>query len=92
MDDDAIDAEFRVVGDPLPQRWRVHWFSMFYSLTFYAGCIAIAASHEDAATRGGAVFGAAIFGPMMRFFGQIAEKIPEQEAQQLRRRLLRHAD
>ena len=83
---DVIDAEFEPVDRP-PKR-RFPWFTALYTLTFYAGCIAVAASNEAPETRGAAAFGAAIFGPAMRFFSQIGQRVSEQEAQSLRWRLL----
>lgn len=81
-----IDAEY---VDVTPrQKRRFPWFSVLYSLAFYGGCIAIAASNEDAWTRGAAAFGAAIFAPTIRFFSLARESVSEQEEQQLRWRLL----
>lgn len=91
-DRDVIDADFDVVGEPAFQPFRIHWFTLLYSVAFYAGCIALAASNEEPATRGAAAFGAATFGPIVRFFGQMTQKTSEREARQLRRRLLCRED
>lgn len=88
----VVDADFDVVGEPPFRPFRIHWFSLAYTLAFYAGCIAIAASNEEPATRGAAAFGAATFGPIVRFFGQMTQTTSEREARQLRRRLLRRED
>lgn len=84
---DVIDGEYTVV-EPAYRPFKFRWFTTLYSLAFYAGCIAVAASNEEPATRGAAAFGAAIFWPSMRFFGLAAQRVTEQEAQQLRSRLL----
>ena len=84
---DVVDAEFSVV-EPTYRPFKFRWLTAIYFAIFYAACIYAAVSQEDPWTRAAAVIGAIVFGPMLKFFGLAAQRVSEQEAHQLRSRLL----
>lgn len=84
---DYIEGEYEVV-EPAYRPPRFRWFTALYTAAFYAACIYGAVTQDDPALRGGMVLAAITFGPLNRFFGQVAQKVPAAEAEQLRSRLL----
>ena len=81
-----IDARYEV----RERGFRIPWGSLFWRSAYAMGFTAAAVEYRDSVAAIGMLFFAAVFlGPIWRLFSlAMAPQLPEQEALQLRRRLV----
>lgn len=84
---EVIDAEFVEVETPY-RPFRFPWFSAFWFCVYVGAFAYLAATTDDPAMRAAYVIFAAFVGYAGRLLSLVGEKVTEQQAQQLRRRLL----